>query len=210
MSAIAASSSDRLNGDLRLRWPGLVVGLIVALIGVVLAIGGAWLALLGGSLYYLVTGAAMVWAGGLLMRGQGLGGLLYLAVVVLTFLWAWWEVGANAWAQVPRVVAPVVLLVPVLLAMATMTWHARRWHFALGGSALALVALGIDLAAAAHGAPQGCRWPFLRRARRAWQTLPASRLAPTGPATAAPGVPGASPRSRRSTRRTWASSNAPG
>lgn len=154
MSAIAASSSERLNGDRRLRWPGLVIGLILALIGAVLAIGGAWLALLGGSLYYFLTGTAMVVAGGLLMRGQSLGGLLYLAVVVLTFLWAWWEVGANAWAQVPRVVAPVVLLVPVLLAMATMTWHARRWHFALGGSALALLALGIDLAAAAHGAPQ--------------------------------------------------------
>lgn len=96
MSAIAASSSDRLNGDRRLRWPGLVIGLILALIGAVLAIGGAWLALLGGSLYYFLTGTAMVVAGGLLMRGQSLGGLLYLAVVVLTFLWAWWEVGANA------------------------------------------------------------------------------------------------------------------
>lgn len=109
-------------------WTGRIVGAAGALIGLVLAIGGAWLGLLGGSLYYLLTGVAMLIAGVLLFRGRVLGGWIYLAVVLLTFLWAWWEVGANAWAQVPRVIAPVVLLVPVLAAMATLGGgRARRY-----------------------------------------------------------------------------------
>ncbi|RZF60674.1 membrane-bound PQQ-dependent dehydrogenase, glucose/quinate/shikimate family [Sphingomonas populi] len=134
-------------------WTSRVVGAVVALIGLVLAIGGAWLGLLGGSLYYLLAGVAMVVAGVLMVRGRMLGGWLYLAIVVVTVPWAWWEVGANAWAQVPRIIAPVVLLVPVLLAMATMTIRQGRWRFALGGSAIALAVLAIDLSAAASGSP---------------------------------------------------------
>lgn len=143
----------RGTGTSRPGWTGRIVGAVVALIGLVLAIGGAWLAVLGGSPYYLLTGIAMVVAGFLLVRGQMLGGWLYLAVVVLTFLWAWWEVGANAWAQVPRVVAPVVLLVPVLLAMATLSGRQARWRFATGGVVAAVAVLAVDLALAAGGAP---------------------------------------------------------
>ncbi len=134
-------------------WTGRVVGAVVALIGLVLAIGGAWLAVLGGSLYYLVTGVAMVGAGVLLVRGRTLGGWLYLAIVVLTFLWAWWEVGANAWALVPRIIAPVVLLVAVLAAMATMSVRSERWRFALAGALAAVAITGVDLAVAAAGQP---------------------------------------------------------
>ncbi|WP_051121198.1 hypothetical protein [Sphingomonas elodea] len=134
-------------------WTGRAVGAVLALIGLVLAIGGAWLAVLGGSLYYLVTGVAMVGAGVLLVRGRTLGGWLYLAIVVLTFLWAWWEVGANAWAQVPRIIALVVLLVAVLAAMATMRVRRERWRFALAGVLAAVAITGVDLAVAANGQP---------------------------------------------------------
>lgn len=121
----------------------LIVGGIVALIGFVLLIGGAWLALLGGSLYYLVAGAAMIASGLMLMRGMRLGGWLYILVFILTVLWALWEVGTNGWALVPRVIAPLVLLVAVLLAMAPLSTDLRRWRIAWGASAgvVALFAL---------------------------------------------------------------------
>jgi quinoprotein glucose dehydrogenase len=119
----------------------------------VLAIGGAWLAVLGGSLYYLVTGIAMIVAGALLIRGRTAGGWLYVAIVVLSAIWAWWEVGANAWAQVPRVIAPVVLLVVVILAMATLSLRRDRWRLALAGIVLALVATTADFWAAAANEP---------------------------------------------------------
>jgi len=124
--------------------PALVVGFIVAIIAIVLLIGGVWLALLGGSAYYLLAGAAMLASGFLLMRGNLLGGWIYSAVFFLTLIWAFWEAGANGWALVPRVVAPLVLLVAVIFAMASLSAHAQRWRWALGSSAVivALFAVG--------------------------------------------------------------------
>ena len=137
----------------RWSWAAAIVGALIALIGIVLAIGGAWLAVLGGSLYYLITGIAMIVSGVLLVRGRMSGAWLYLAIVVLTMLWAWWEVGANAWAQVPRVIAPVVLLIAVILVMPTLTRAAQRWRFAFAGVALALVVTIADFWIAAAGEP---------------------------------------------------------
>ena len=37
-----------------------ILAFVMALIGIVLTIGGAWLLILGGSLYYLIAGALML------------------------------------------------------------------------------------------------------------------------------------------------------
>jgi quinoprotein glucose dehydrogenase len=122
----------------------LAVGGLLALIGLVLLIGGAWLAALGGSIYYLLAGLGLVASAVLLVRGNAAGGYLYLLVFALTLVWAVWEVGLNAWALVPRVVGPAVLAILVLLVLPLVspTW---KWRSAIGASAgvLALVALGI-------------------------------------------------------------------
>jgi len=114
----------------------LAIGLAVAIIGLLLVIGGVWLAVLGGSSYYLMTGIAMLAAGLLLMRGQLLGGWIYIAIFFLTLVWALWEAGANGWALVPRVIAPLVLLIAVLMAMAALSARPDRWRTALGASAV--------------------------------------------------------------------------
>jgi len=121
----------------------LILGAVIALIGLILAVAGAWLAILGGSLYYVLTGVAMVVSGVLLFRRNILGGWLYCAVFVLTVIWAFAEVGANNWALVPRVIAPLVLLVAVFLVMPTLSVDRRRWKLGLGasGGALALTAV---------------------------------------------------------------------
>jgi len=131
----------------------MIVGGVIALIGLVLAIGGAYLAVLGGSLYYLVTGALMLWSGVLLVRGRMTGGWLYLAIVIASILWAWWEVGSNPWAQVPRVIAPVVLAIAVILVLPTLTFAPGKWRLAGGGVLVALVLTVINFWAAAAGMP---------------------------------------------------------
>ncbi|PAL19599.1 membrane-bound PQQ-dependent dehydrogenase, glucose/quinate/shikimate family [Sphingopyxis sp. GW247-27LB] len=149
----------------------LAVGFVVALIAAVLLIGGIWLAALGGSSYYWLAGAAMLAAGFLLMRGRLLGGWIYVAVFFLTLIWALWEVGGNGWALVPRVVAPLVLLVAVLFAMASLSARAHRWRLAAGSSAvliLLFVVAGVTLG-----------W---LNSPRPLQSLPAARLAMTDPA----------------------------
>jgi quinoprotein glucose dehydrogenase len=98
-------------------WAVLLLGLVLALIGLVLTIGGAWLALLGGSPYYVLAGLGLLVSGVLLARRRALGAWIYIAVFGLTVLWALWEAGLNGWALVPRVIAPAVLLVLVLAAL---------------------------------------------------------------------------------------------
>src|SRR5258706_4818709 len=83
--------------------------------GAVLAIGGIWLAALGGSLYYLLVGCLVGTSGVLLIRGRPLGFHLYTAAFIVTALWSLWEVGLNGWALVPRLVGPAILMAGVLV-----------------------------------------------------------------------------------------------
>ena len=149
----------------------LITGSIVAAIGIILLIGGIWLTALGGSTYYLIAGGAMLAGGLLVMRGRILGGWIYVAVVFCTLVWALWEVGGNGWALVPRLVAPIVLLLLVIFAMAGLSGRPRRWRLALSSSGL------VVLAAVASGAMLG----WLNSARPL-QDLPASRWAMADPA----------------------------
>jgi quinoprotein glucose dehydrogenase len=83
--------------------------IVVGMIGLVLLAGGAELALLGGSLYYFITGLALVAAAVLLWRGRRWGMWLYFAMLGWTLLWAIWEVGFDGWGLAPRLIAPAVL-----------------------------------------------------------------------------------------------------
>ncbi|WP_456639671.1 membrane-bound PQQ-dependent dehydrogenase, glucose/quinate/shikimate family [Bradyrhizobium sp. USDA 10063] len=69
---------------------------------------------LGGSFYYLPAGVALIASGYLLLRRRAEGAWLYLLLFLLTVIWAWWEVGNNAWALVPRTVGPALLLICVM------------------------------------------------------------------------------------------------
>ena len=83
-------------------WLPRVLAVLIGLSGMVLGGGGAWLAVLGGSLYYMLGGfilfssAVMLWFG---MR-QGLH--LYLLFLAATLVWALWEVGFSFWGLMPR------------------------------------------------------------------------------------------------------------
>lgn len=86
-----------------------VLAIVVGAIGLCLLAGGAQLALLGGSLYYLITGLALVAAAIFLWRGRKWGMWLYFAMLVWTLLWGLWEVGVDGWGLAARLIAPAVL-----------------------------------------------------------------------------------------------------
>jgi quinoprotein glucose dehydrogenase len=115
-------------------WWAVAFGVVLLLLGVVLAAGGVWLILLGGSWYYLIAGLGLVVAGGLVMERRRSGALVYAVVWLGTLVWAFWEVGMNGWELVPRVVAPTVLLVLVLLTIPAL----RRPLIPVAAGALAL------------------------------------------------------------------------
>ncbi len=122
----------------------MVLGAVIALIGLSLALGGVWLAVLGGSLYYFVAGLALVLSGALLFQGRMAGVWLYFLIYVLTLIWAVWEVGLNGWALVPRVVAPTIILVLLVLILPLFPPTKARWTWPMaGGGVLAILVLTV-------------------------------------------------------------------
>lgn len=96
-------------GESRLRhFFRLAYCVVLAAIGLSLAFGGVVLAFAGGSPYYLLLGIASLASSALIWRRERSGPRLYAAMLVVTLAWALWEVGFDAWGLVPRLVAPFV------------------------------------------------------------------------------------------------------
>jgi quinoprotein glucose dehydrogenase len=151
----ARGPGDWAIGDWAIgNWAIIVLGAVMALIGLVLLGGGAWLVVLGGSPYYVLAGAGLIVSGILLMRRHAAGAWTYGAVFLATLAWAFWEAGLNGWALVPRVVAPLVLLV-LLLALSSRLRGARhRWPAGAGAAIFCiLVAVAGGFGIAAINAP---------------------------------------------------------
>ncbi len=86
------------------------LGGFLIIVGALLAVGGAWLASLGGSLYYLPAGLGCLAAGVLICRGKALGLWIYWAVFAVTLVWALIEVGPHFWLLLPRIGGPLAVL----------------------------------------------------------------------------------------------------
>ena len=97
-----------LDGHSRPRPPRIFASILL-LIGLVLAAGGIRLAMLGGSLYYVIAGVALIASAVMLWRGQRWGAYVYGLLTVGTILWALVESGFDGWALAPRVLPFLVL-----------------------------------------------------------------------------------------------------
>ena len=121
----------------------------MAIIGIALLIGGAWLVTLHGSPYYLCAGIGLIVSGILLVRRKAEGALLYLLVFLATLAWAYWEVGTNGWALVPRLVGPAILLLLTLIVSPTLRSYRRKVMTAFAASFRDVFLVGIPFAVAA-------------------------------------------------------------
>ncbi|MGO1766742.1 MAG: hypothetical protein ACTH1W_05650, partial [Advenella sp.] len=68
-----------------------LVGVLIILCGVFMAGAGAWLAVLGGSVYYILMGLALLLSGYLIMKRNLVGAWLYAIAFIATIVWAVWE-----------------------------------------------------------------------------------------------------------------------
>jgi quinoprotein glucose dehydrogenase len=103
-----------------------ILGIVIFLVGVTLGTGGFILLLEGGSFYYLIAGLGLIASGIFLFRGSWIGALVYAAVFLITLLWAFWEADGNNWALVPRLVAPLILMIGILLVLPALNWKDRK------------------------------------------------------------------------------------
>ncbi|WP_253657831.1 glucose/quinate/shikimate family membrane-bound PQQ-dependent dehydrogenase [Xanthomonas arboricola] len=104
----------------------LVLGMLVALVGLIFLLGGARLASLGGSWYFLLMGLATALAGVLIVLRRPAGALVYGVAFALTLVWALWDAGLEFWPLVSRLMLPAAFAVLVALA-----WPALRRSRAL-------------------------------------------------------------------------------
>jgi quinoprotein glucose dehydrogenase len=131
----------------------LLTSLLFSLIGLLIGIGGAWLAILGGSLYYVITGVALLAVAILVWRGRAAALWLYAAIFLGTLAWALWEVGFDFWALAPRgdVIAPLGVWLLLPFVANRLAPAGRGGKVVLGGTVvLALLTLGIALSRDPH------------------------------------------------------------
>ena len=95
-----------------------LVGMVLLALGLVMVTGGVKLAQLGGSFYYGLAGAGFALSGVLLILARRAAIGLYAVLLLVSTLWAWWEVGLDWWQLVPRLslwfVLGIVLLLPAV------------------------------------------------------------------------------------------------
>ena len=163
----AATGQSRARFFHNIPLAALILGAIFAAIGLILTIGGIWLAVVGGSLYYVLAGLGLLASAWFLLRGNRLGTWIYAAVYAATVVWALWESGANPWALIPRLVGPTVLLALLLLFAPLLDRHRTSWRNAGLGAAGALGLLAVILIGAAALQPGGPRSPFPEELRMA-------------------------------------------
>ncbi|WP_017349861.1 membrane-bound PQQ-dependent dehydrogenase, glucose/quinate/shikimate family [Pantoea sp. A4] len=139
-----SSIPDTSHPSLLLR----ISAVVVLLFGLALAGGGLWLAVLGGSWYYLVAGILLLVNGVLLWRASRLTTLLFSLILFGTTLWALAEVGFSFFLLAPRLDILVLLGVWLLLPF---TWRSlpaeqRPAQKPLQGAlVLAILTLGVSL-----------------------------------------------------------------
>jgi membrane-bound PQQ-dependent dehydrogenase (glucose/quinate/shikimate family) len=161
----------------------LVAVMVVA--GATLLWGGGELIAAGGSPYYLVSGAALVATAVGLASRRNWTFPLYGLLLAATLLWGLWESGLNGWALVPRLVAPAVLgLILLIPAVRRRSEKANAWW--IGAPILAIV-MALSVAAfkpdpAAEGLQAASVLPLSDPAGGEWRvwghTLGGDRFSP--------------------------------
>jgi len=126
-----------------------ITGAVFMLVGLLLAFGGVWLVVLGGSWYYLLAGLGVAATGALLWRGRAEALPLYALVLLATTIWALSEVGLIGWQLEPRLVAPVVLglwlLLPWVRRKLVGVGALARWAGLTTGASVAVAVLVIAI-----------------------------------------------------------------
>jgi quinate dehydrogenase (quinone) len=135
-------ASDKVVGWPARIWAAIGGGL-VALVGLALLAGGVWLVALDGSPYYLFAGLAVLATGVMLVRRHPAAGLVYAATLAATLAWGVWEAGFSFWPLLPRLFAPAVLGLFVLLVIPTAPQAPLRSQSLLATGALSLILISV-------------------------------------------------------------------
>jgi len=80
-----------------------LTAVVVLLLGALMAVGGGYLAMLGGSWYYLLAGTGLLGVAGLLFARRRAAIWLYAVLLLATLAWTLYEVSFDWWQLAPRI-----------------------------------------------------------------------------------------------------------
>ncbi len=92
-----------------------IFSLILFLLGLIIIAGGLQLYLLGGSLYFLISGLLLIIVSYLNYKSISASASIFTIVVFGTIFWALYEVGFSTYNLIPRVSGPTILSLYFLL-----------------------------------------------------------------------------------------------
>ena len=128
-------------------WFLWLLSALMVVIGLMLGIGGAYLATLGGSVYFLLMGLALIVSAVLIFKGKRSGAWLYAVACILSMIWAVWDAGFTFWPLFSRLFTFGVLAFLIVLSYPLL--KAREGLVARKGPVFSLAAvLAIALIAA--------------------------------------------------------------
>jgi quinoprotein glucose dehydrogenase len=114
---------------------------IAIVFGVVLLGGGVWLAVLGGSWYYIIAGILFIATAILLRKLNSSALYVYAALVLGTVVWGLWEVGSDFFALAPRLDILGVFGLWLLIPAVTRGFDAKGAKIALSGTLAITIAV---------------------------------------------------------------------
>lgn len=169
-------------------WWTMAVGVVLLVFGLPIAAGGLWLITLGGSWYYLPAGIGLLVTAFFLFRREMAAVWVYLLVYACTLVWALWEAGFNGWAQVPRLLAPTIVLAMVLSTIGVLRGPARRLGSGMAAATVAIAGVLGAVAVWQHGVERGFAQeePDVSEPETPAEGAIAEERAPAEPGTAQP------------------------
>lgn len=110
----------------------VALGSVLAILAVMLGAAGLWLAVLGGTWYYLCAALALLWVGILLIRHAALALWVYAALLLGTLAWSLWEVGLDWWPLAARLGFLFLLGLLLLSPWTLRSLNSDESHFVNG------------------------------------------------------------------------------
>lgn len=132
-------------------WWTMLVGVVLLVFGLPIAAGGLWLTTLGGSWYYLPAGIGLLLTAWFLFRRDMTAVWIYGLTWLATLLWALWERGFDGWAQVPRLLAPTIVLLLVLTTIPVLRGSIHRFRTGAAAAMVTVAGIAGAIGVANHG-----------------------------------------------------------
>lgn len=121
------------------------IGVLLLVLGVVMLVGGLRLVSLGASLYYMLCGLGFAAIGVLLIMGRRFAVWLFTLLLLISTVWALWEVGLDRQELMPRLFVWFLIGLVLLLPVTRRGLKPVCRHFSITGLMIAVLLAGVSV-----------------------------------------------------------------